>query len=74
MLEQAYYVIVSREVKPDGKRDTNAFTSEVLQPVEALEKYFELKNISDEHRKVLLEYGENLIKEAISEKEEQQGS
>jgi exonuclease SbcD len=73
ILDEAYYVVVSKEIKKDTEYNTNPFVSEELRPIQALEKYFELKNISSERRQVLLEYGENLIKEAIGEQEEKQG-
>ena len=73
ILNEAYYVVVSREIKKDTDYNISPFISEELGTIEALEKYFELKKISDERRQVLLEYGENLIKEAIGEKEERQG-
>ena len=71
MLEEAYYVVVSKDIKRDEKRDNRLFVSEELRPIEALSKYLELKKLSDDHRNILLEYGENLIKEAIGDKEEQ---
>jgi DNA repair protein SbcD/Mre11 len=71
MLEEAYYVVVSKDIKQDEKRDSRLFVSEELRPIEALSKYLELKKMSEDHRNLLLEYGENLIKEAIGEQEEQ---
>jgi exonuclease SbcD len=73
MFEEAYYVVVNKEIKQDEKRDNRLFVSEELKPFEALSKYFELKKLSEEHKNILLEYGEKLIKEAIVEKEEGQG-
>ncbi|MEJ2739070.1 MAG: exonuclease SbcCD subunit D [Dehalococcoidia bacterium] len=70
MLEEAYYVVVSRDIKQDEKHDNRLFVSEELRPIEALSKYLELKKLPEDHRNLLLEYGENLIKEAIGEKEE----
>jgi exonuclease SbcD len=70
MLEEAYYVVVSRDIKLDEKRDNRLFVSEELRPIEALSKYLELKKMPEDHRNLLLEYGENLIKEAIGDKEE----
>lgn len=69
MLEEAYYVVVSKDIKQEEKRDSSLFVSEELRPIEALSKYLELKNLSEDHRNILLEYGENLIKEAIGEEE-----
>jgi exonuclease SbcD len=73
MLEEAYYVVVNKEVQQDEKRDNRLFVSEELRPIEALSKYFELKKLPEDHRNILLEYGEKLIKESIIEKEEEQG-
>ena len=70
MLEEAYYVVVNKDIKQNEKRDNRLFVSEELSPIEALSKYFELKKLSEDHRNLLLEYGENLIKETIGEQEE----
>lgn len=72
ILNEAYYVVVSKEIKRDNEYRINPFVSKELRPIEALEKYFELKNVSQERRQVLLEYGENLIKESTGEQEERQ--
>jgi exonuclease SbcD len=72
ILNEDYYVVVNREIKRYNDSRINPFVSEELRPIEALEKYFELKNVSQERRHMLLEYGENLIKEAIGEQEERQ--
>lgn len=65
-LKEAYYVTISRDIKDSSRITETEWASESLTPLEALTKYLEFKNISDERRKVLLEYAENLMKETQS--------
>ncbi|MFC1845870.1 exonuclease SbcCD subunit D [Chloroflexota bacterium] len=66
MLEEAYYVSVAKEIKQETPAESSGWASEKLVPSEALEIYLEMKKIPEERRKILLEYGENVIKESIS--------
>ncbi len=64
-LSSAYYLTVGRQVIDESREVFVPRGIEELGPVEALEKYLEIKNIPPERRKILLEYGYNLIKEVI---------
>ena len=66
MLEEAYYVSVAKEIKQEQRPETNNWESEKLMPVEALKIYLEIKKTPEERKKILLEYGENVIKESMS--------
>jgi len=66
MLKEAYYVSVAKEIKQETPAESSGWASEKLVPIEALEIYLDLKKIPEERRKILLEYGEKVIKESIS--------
>jgi exonuclease SbcD len=74
MLEEAYYVSVAKEIKQEQRPEASNWESEKLLPAEALKIYLEVKKIPEARRKVLMEYGENVIKESMSGHWENNGS
>jgi DNA repair protein SbcD/Mre11 len=62
-LKEAFYVSVGKEFKQDASTVINIDAIEHLKPLEALKIYLESKKISEERIKILLEHGENLVKE-----------
>jgi exonuclease SbcD len=69
-LRAAHYAIVAKEVRQQARLRLGEVTSQSLSPVEALKRYLETKKVSDERQKVLLEYGEKLIRQAEQKVEE----
>lgn len=63
-LKEAYHVTIAKEVKQESRLRLGDWASEELTPLEALSIYLEAKDVSKERQKVLLEYGEKLIREA----------
>ena len=63
VLKEAYYVTIGKEIVREYGSRAGEWQSEKLTPVEALKKYLETKNIPEERRKILIEYGERLIEE-----------
>jgi exonuclease SbcD len=63
-LRAAHYAIVAKEVRQQARLRLGEVTSQSLSPVEALKRYLDTKKVSYERQKVLLEYGEKLIRQA----------
>ena len=70
VLRAAHYVTIAKEVRQEARLRLGEWTSHELTPVEALKKYLETKEVPDERKKVLLEYGGSLMWEAEQEVEE----
>src|SRR4030042_1101908 len=70
VLRAAHYVTIAKEVRQEARLRLGEWTSHELTPVEALKKYLETKEVPDERKTVLLEYGESLMWEAEQEVEE----
>jgi exonuclease SbcD len=69
-LRAAHYALVAKEVRQEARLRLGELTSQSLSPIEALKRYLETKKVSDERQKVLLEYGEKLIRRAEQRMEE----
>jgi exonuclease SbcD len=61
-LEEAHYFTIAREIQREARLRLGQFTAEELTPLEALKKYLESKKTPPERTKVLMEYGERLIR------------
>jgi len=61
-LKEAHYFTVARDIKRETRLRLGTSTVEELTPVEVLEKYLESKKVSAERTRLLLEYGEKLIR------------
>ena len=60
-LKDAFYSMVSKEVSQESRTRLSRFSSSALTPLEALRAYLEIKNVSPDRVKLLMEYGEKLI-------------
>jgi len=64
-LAGAYYVAaITREVEQERRSRLGARSVEGITPLEALQLYLESKKVGKERARLLLEYGERLIREA----------
>ena len=61
-LQGAHFATVARETVREARLRLGQFTAEEITPLDALKKYLETKKTSPERTKVLLEYGERLIR------------
>jgi exonuclease SbcD len=61
-LKEAHYCTIAREIQREARTRLGNYTAEEITPLEALKKYLETKNTPTERAKVLLEYGERLIR------------
>jgi len=66
-LKEAHYFTTARDIKRETRLRLGSGTAEEITPLEALNDYLELQNLSPERKKVLLEYGERLIEVKSSE-------
>ncbi|MFC1935140.1 exonuclease SbcCD subunit D [Chloroflexota bacterium] len=62
ILKETHYVTIARETKRETRLRLGNRATEELTPIDALKAYLEAKKVSAERSKVLLEYGEKLIK------------
>jgi len=61
-LKEAHYATIAREIQREARLRLGQFTAEEITPLDALKAYLESKKVSPERTKVLLEYGERLIR------------
>ena len=62
-LKETYYFTIAREIQREARlRLGSHAAAEEITPLEALKAYLESKKVSPERTKVLLEYGERLIR------------
>ena len=61
-LEEAHFSTVARETVHEARLRLGQFTAEEITPLDALKKYLESKKTPPERAKMLLEYGERLIR------------
>jgi exonuclease SbcD len=61
-LQGAHFFTVAREIQREARLRLGQFTAEEITPLEALKKYLEAKKTPPERTKVLMEYGERLIR------------
>ena len=62
-LSEAHYFTIARDIKREARLRLGGRTAEEITPLEALKAYLESKKFSTERTKLLLEYGEKLIRE-----------
>jgi exonuclease SbcD len=62
VLERAHFSTVARETVREARLRLGQFTAEEITPLDALNKYLESKKTPPERAKVLMEYGERLIR------------
>jgi exonuclease SbcD len=62
-LKEAYYVTIAREIKQTARLRLGNWTAEELTPLDALKTYLATKKVPPDRAKVLLEYGERLIRD-----------
>ena len=62
-LKEAYYFSIGKEFKQEDRSELGIWASEELTPVEALKIYLESKKVPKDRKKILMEYGEKLIRD-----------
>jgi exonuclease SbcD len=60
-LKPAHYFLITRDLQREKRTRLGTLTAEGMTPLDALKKWLELQNMSPEHSKLLMEYGERLI-------------
>ncbi len=61
-LQDAHFFTVAREIQREARLRLGQFTAEEITPLDALKKYLETKKTPPERTKVLMEYGERMIR------------
>ena len=61
-LKEAHFFTIARETLREARQRLGQFTAEEITPLDALKAYLESKKASPERTKVLMEYGERLIR------------
>ncbi len=64
-LKEAHYYTIARDIKRESRLRLGNQTAEEITPIEALKAYLEDKKFSPSYSKLLLKYGEELIKEQV---------
>ena len=62
-LKDAYFVTVAKEFKQEIRQALNVEAIEELTPLEAVKIYLEARHTPENKKKILLQYGEQLIRE-----------
>ncbi len=62
-LKDAYFVTVAKEFKQEIRQPLNVEAIEELTPLEAVKIYLETRQTPENKKKILLQYGEQLIRE-----------
>jgi exonuclease SbcD len=62
VLQDAHFATVARETQREARLRLGQFTAEEITPLDALKKYLESKKTPPTRAKVLMEYGERLIR------------
>ncbi|HEX75346.1 MAG TPA: exonuclease SbcCD subunit D [Dehalococcoidia bacterium] len=65
-LKGAHDVTVAKEIRQESRLRLGDWASEELMPIEALKVYLATKKVPEERQRLLLEYGESLIRESVS--------
>ncbi len=68
-LKEAHYFTIAKEIKRETRLRLGKFTAEEITPLDALKAYLEAKKTPPERTKVLLEYGERMIRGEGTEEE-----
>jgi exonuclease SbcD len=63
-LKEANYFTIARESQRESRLRLGQFTAEEITPLAALKAYLEAKKVPPERAKVLMEYGEKMIRES----------
>ncbi|MFC2072011.1 exonuclease SbcCD subunit D [Chloroflexota bacterium] len=61
-LKEAYHFTIAKDVRREARLRLGQFTAEEITPLEALKTYLEAKQVPPPQAKLLLEYGEKLIR------------
>ena len=61
-LKEAHYFTIAKDIRRETRLRLGRWAAEEISPVEALKAYLETKKVSQARAKVLLEYGERLIR------------
>ena len=61
-LKESHYLSVARDIQRETRLRLGDRTAEEIAPLDALKTWLDTQNVAEERRKVLLEYGEKLIK------------
>jgi len=61
-LKEAQYFTIAKDIKRESRPRLGQFTAEEITPLEALKTYLESKKVPPPQAKLLLEYGEKLIR------------
>jgi len=61
-LKEAHYFTVAKDIQHEARVRLGNYSAEEITPVDALKMYLESKNISEERTKLLLEYGERIVR------------
>jgi exonuclease SbcD len=62
-LKDAYYFVITRDIRRETRSRLGSHPTENLTPLDALKNWLETQNISPENRAVLLEYGGRIIED-----------
>ncbi|MFC1897268.1 exonuclease SbcCD subunit D [Chloroflexota bacterium] len=68
ILKEAYYFTIAKDIQRETRLRLGKWTAEEIPPLDALKTYLESKKVSPERTKLLIEYGEKLIREQRTEK------
>jgi len=68
-LKEAHYFTIAKDIKRETRLRLGKWTAEEITPVEALKAYLESKKVPPERTRLLLEYGEKLIKGEATEQD-----
>jgi exonuclease SbcD len=60
-LKDTHYYTISRDVQRDTRLRLGDRTVEEIVPLDALKAYLKTQNLSEERRRILLDYGKTLI-------------
>jgi len=66
VLKEAYYFTIAKDIKRETRLRLGKWTAEEIPPLDALKAYLESRKVSPERVRLLLEYGEKLIREQRS--------
>ena len=62
-LAEAHYFTIAKDIRREARLRLGQFTAEEIKPIDALRKWLETQKFSQEHARLLREYGERLIQE-----------
>ena len=62
-LKEAYYFAVAKDIRREARLRLGDWTAEEITPLAALQKWLETQNFTQDRNRVILEYGEKLLRE-----------